>query len=97
MKSMEELKLIEGQFSLTDARELLLNLIGSKIQFHTNKNFSTEICTGAPDIRSLEKIISLRSTRERLIALLEEAQSEDLTVEIQSTVQIYFTDKSRAK
>ncbi|MFD2517056.1 hypothetical protein [Salinimicrobium flavum] len=93
---MEELKLIEGQFSPTDAKELLLNLIGSKIQFHTNKNFSTEICTGAPDIKSLEKIFSLRSTRERLILILREAQNEDLSIEIKSTVQIYFTDKAGA-
>lgn len=95
MKSMEKLKLIEGKFSPMDAKELLLNLIGSKIQFHTNKNFSTEICTGTPDIISLKKIISLRSTRERMIALLDEAQANDLKVEIKSTVKIYFTEKDK--
>lgn len=90
---MEKLKLIEGKFSPMDAKELLLNLIGSKIQFHTNKNFSTEICHGVPDTNSMEKIISLRSTRERMIVLLEEAQSDDLSIEIKSSVKIYFTEK----
>lgn len=96
MKQMEDFELIEGEFSPKEAKELLLNLLGSKIQFHTNKNFSTEICTGEPEKRSLEKITALRSIRERMTALLEEAQQKNLSIEVRSSVKIYFSNKTGA-
>lgn len=94
MKSTEKVQLIEGNFTPAEAKELLLNLIGSKIQFHTSKNFSTEICTGQPDRKSVEKIVSLRKTRERVAELLENARSKNLTVEIESSITISWTEKT---
>lgn len=91
---MEEFKLIEGRFSPIEAKELLLSLIGSKIRYHTNKNFSAEICTGEPDTNSLEKISSLRSAREKIITLLEETQNNEFSIELKSSVKIYFPDNS---
>ncbi len=85
---MEQVKLIEGRFASVEAKELLLNIIGSKIQFHTTKNFSTEICTGEPNENSLAKIGALRESRLKVIKLLEEAQADDLLVEIHSSISI---------
>lgn len=39
MENKKSIKLIEGEFNVSDAKEILVNLIQSKIQFHEKKNF----------------------------------------------------------
>lgn len=95
MEKVQKVKLIDGAFTPMEAKELLLNLIGSKIQFHTNKNFSAEIRTGETDRSSLEKIISLQGTRQRINDLLGEAQGKDLIIEIQSSIIISIVEKKQ--
>lgn len=97
MKGIEEVKLIEGEFDPIEAKELLLNIIGSKIQFHTTRNFSSEICLGKSDKKSVEKLISLREARQKIVDLLEEASKNDLMVDIQSSINISYRLKEVQK
>ena len=39
MNKMEQLNLIEGNFSDEEAKEILMNIISTKIHFHEMKNF----------------------------------------------------------
>ena len=94
MKSTEKVQLITGSFPPMEAKELLLNLFGSEIQFYTIKNFSSEVCTGKPDRDSQEKVLKLRGTREKISNLLEEANAKNLLVEIQSSIVISCREKS---
>lgn len=97
MKSTEKVKLIDGKFTPVEAKELLLNVIGSKIRFHTTKSFSDQIRSGEQEKKSLEKIISLRGTRERIVHLLGEAEENGFLVEIESTISISCIDRSEVE
>lgn len=88
---MDNLKLIDGEFSPMEAKEILLHIISSKIQFHSIKDFSSEIRTGEPEMKSQERIEELRETKKKTIALLEEAERENLIVVVQSSVSISYT------
>ncbi len=55
MKKNEALSLIDGKFSATDARELLMNLFLSNIQFHQMKNVSSQERFGKDDKLSVNK------------------------------------------
>lgn len=94
---MNKIKLIDGKFSSNEAKEILLNMISSKIQFHTLKDFSSEICTGKPEIKSRERIKELRETKEDIIAILEQAEKENMVVEIQSSINISCTPKNQTE
>lgn len=74
-----------------EAKEILLHIISSKIQFHSIKDFSSEIRTGEPEMKSQERIEELRETKKKTIALLEEAERENLIVVVQSSVSISYT------
>lgn len=92
---MEKVKLIQGKFSAEEAREILLNMIGSKVQFHTIKDFSSEIREGSPDFNSRERLSELRKAKDKVIALLEKAEKENMEVNIESSIQISFSSKEK--
>ncbi|MGY5848578.1 hypothetical protein ACW6QP_14305 [Salegentibacter sp. HM20] len=94
---MDNIKLIDGKFSANEAKEILLNMISSKIQFHTIKDFSSEIRTGEPENNSQKRMKELGETRERIITLLDDAQKNNLVVEIQSTINISCRAESRTE
>lgn len=92
---MENVKLIDGKFSPTEAKEILLNMISNKIQFHTIKDFSSEIRTGEPEMKSRERIKDLREAKKKIIALLEAAEKDNLVVEVLSSVTISCTGRKQ--
>lgn len=89
---MENVRLIDGEFTPMDAKEVLLNLISSKIQFHTISDFSSGIRTGIPDKNSRERLSELRMAREKIIAYIEKAEKEGLLINIQSSITLSCTE-----
>ena len=85
---MEHIKLIDGEFDPLEAKEILLNMISNKIQFHSIRDFSSDIRTGTPDKNSRKRLSELREAREQIIAFLEKAKKEGWSVNIQSSVNI---------
>lgn len=94
---MNDLKLIDGKFNPDEAKEILLNLISSKIQFHTIKDFSSEIGIGEPDIRSRKRIAELRTIKEEILSLIEKTEKENLLLEVKSTITISCSPKEQIK
>lgn len=68
-----EFELISGSFDVDQARELLLNLLTDKINFHNRRNFSAQERTGQTDPVSEVRIAELTMARERLIQELHRA------------------------
>ena len=46
---MHQFKLIDSSYTVSEAREILLAIINSKIQFHQLKTFSHDIRSGRPE------------------------------------------------
>ncbi len=85
-------RLIDGEFDQYDAKEILMTLIKSKMNYHNLKNFSSEIRYGRPDEHSQKRMSELKETREDLLALLSHTLCEGKTLQINSTIEINILD-----
>jgi hypothetical protein len=82
-----EIKLIDGDFNVDEARELLIKLIEYKVNFHQSKIFSAQERNTKPGIHSIERIEDLRKSIEQLKELLSTLESGS-ELSIQSTINI---------
>ena len=90
MEINQELKLIDGEFSQTEAMEVLNNVFSSKIQFHQMKNFSSQIRFGKEDETSVTRISQLKESLEIISQIIKEAKMGNGKIEITSMVNIRF-------
>lgn len=92
---METIKLINGKFTPEEAKEILLDLIAKKINFHNLKNFSSEVCYSQPDAESRKRIKELQEAKAQVLTLVREAKEEQSHLVIESTIRIAFADKGQ--
>ena len=89
---IERIKLIDGDFTHTDAVEMLMQLIGHKINYHKLKNFSSEERLGVPHEKSMQRLIELNRDRERILEVLDYAEKNNRKVSIHSTIKIQLSE-----
>lgn len=85
-----QIELINNQFELDEAKNLLMQLIQDKINFHVSKNFSHHERFGKEDEMSKNKIDALKVEKENLKTQFEKATSEFSKVEINTTIFLSF-------
>ena len=90
MKIKEPIKLIEGKFSPEDAKEVLLELINHKINFHSLKNFSSEERFGQSLEGSKKRIEYLKDAKTKIIELIGKAKQTNSYLKLESTINISF-------
>ena len=90
MKKKQEFKLIEGEFTPQDAKEVLTNLYTSKLNFHLMKNFSSTERFGKSDETSNKKIPELKKSMAIISAIIEEATNKKKKLIVNATVNIEF-------
>lgn len=95
MKNTKVLKLIEGSFSPDEAREILMNVFSSKIQFNKMKNFSSEERFGKEDITAVKRIPELKKSMDIISKLIEEAKQNNETIQIISEVKITLSKSKK--
>lgn len=91
MKKTETIDLIKGTFTPSEAQELLLDLLNSKINFHNKKDFSSRERFGKPDAESAQKLNHLTECRNKvrtLISTLIDEDNEEKSVTLNSTIEI---------
>lgn len=88
MNKKLKLKLIDGNFSSQDGKDLLMNLFTSKINFHQLKNFSSNERFGKDDELAAKKIPVLKESKELITALFEEALAENKNFKLTSNITI---------
>jgi hypothetical protein len=93
MKSKKEFKLIQGEFEVSDALEILDELFANKIKFHEWRNYSSEERFGKRDQTSIERIKELKKSREEVRELLQQLQESGTDVHIDSTIAISAIQK----
>lgn len=87
---MKIIKLIAGQFSPSEAREILYTMLRSKIDFHCRKDFSSQERFGQPDFESKKRVVELRGAQEEVLNLMKQAQEENRKIKISSEIIISF-------
>ncbi len=88
MEALNSLKLIQGEFTPENAREILLTLIDSKVQFHQLKSFSSEIKFGFKDQHSLDRITDLKQMKIEILKIIELADFQQKNLSIESVINI---------
>lgn len=91
MKKTETINLIKGDFTPRDARDILLDLLNSKINFHNLKDWSSRERFGKPDADSRHRLKDLTESRNKVRTLFSELineETEEKSVTVISTIEI---------
>jgi hypothetical protein len=92
MKNTENLVLIDGIFSHGEAKEILLNIFSSKINFHNIKNWSSHERFGKDDEIAQKRIPVLKSEMQKLQEILLVAKVNNKKLVVHSEVNITLSD-----
>jgi hypothetical protein len=87
-----DVKFISGEFSQEDARELLLNIISKKIQFHSVDSLSLWEKNASEDLGAKKRLEELQSTRSQVLQLLTSQSTKDKKIKINSIIEIEVLD-----
>jgi len=90
MKKKHELKLIEGEFTPLDAKEILISLYSSKLNFHQMKDFSSTERFGKKDELATKRIPELKESMAVISAIVEEATNKKKKLIVTAAVNIEF-------
>lgn len=88
MSTTEPIRLIDGTFTAEEAKDILINLFNYKINFHELKNFSSWERNGMSHPHSSVRLPELKSDRERVTTLINEALAAGDELVVLSTVSI---------
>lgn len=88
MNNIEQLTIIEGNFSEVEAREILMNIFSTKINFHSIKNLSSQERFGKDDEIAQKRIPELKNEIERLEQILKEANANNKRLLVSSQISI---------
>lgn len=92
---MTTINLIMGDYTPMEAKEVLLKVVESKINFHKIRNLSAYVHFGKADADSETRIKELKEAREQIIALVQKAIDDNTLIEIGSTIDIAFKVKAQ--
>ncbi len=88
MSTNEDITLIKGKFDPANAKDILLNLINYKINYHELKNFSLEERYGKKDQLSEQRIQELKNSRIQILKLIDHAVHNGHQLKINSVIKI---------
>ena len=88
MKANYNYKLIDGEFSPSEAKKILMDLINTKINYHNLDGFSNHIRFNAAISHHENRVEQLSQTRESIKILTELAANYNLKLKISSEIII---------
>ena len=88
MKKTEKLTIINGDFTSDEAKEVLMDLFRSKINFHSIKNWSSQERFGKDDLIAQERIPALTNEMQKLEEILIEAKNKNKRIVVNSDIYI---------
>lgn len=88
MRQTETIDLIKGTFTPDEAREIILQLLIDKINFHNLKNWSSHERFGKPDAASEQRLKYLDESRKSVEMFISQAISERKNIAINSSIEM---------
>lgn len=89
MKNSETLTLIDGKFTYDEMKEIILNMLSSKINFHHIKNLSSQERFGKDDEVAQKRIPALKIEMNKLDEFLSDASSRRFVVKSEINISIH--------
>ena len=94
MKKNETLRIIDGNFNYDEAKEILMNILSSKINFYCLKNWSSQERFGIEDVNAQKRIPALRNEVKKLEEILSEAKAKNKKLVVSSDINISFLENA---
>lgn len=88
MKQEENLILLNGIYGATEAKEIIYDLLTSKIKFHSLKNLRSIEQLGKSDPVSERRIEQLKADREKLDKIISAALKDGAELKIAANIEI---------
>lgn len=88
MKKQHSFKLIDGQFTPSEASKVLNALISSKINYHSMEKFGNEERFGNDAANSAMRITALKKVKDSLKKVFESADQKGLHLKIDGFIEI---------
>ncbi len=88
MKNTETLTIIHGDFTCDEAKEILMNMFSSKINYHKMKNWSSQERFGKDDALAQNRIPALRNEIKKLEEILSVSKAKNKKLVISSEINI---------
>ncbi len=92
---MESIKFISGNFTPSEAQEVLLDAINKKINFYNLKNFTSQVRYDEPDPVSEVRMEELREARARILEVIQVAKEESRDVVIESAILVATVSRNQ--
>jgi len=89
-KSKHSFKLVEGEYSVEQANDILFNLVNSKINFHNLEIFSLKERFDTDNAHSEKRLEELKMVNKGLKLLLQDAKEKGLRLSVKSNIEIEF-------
>lgn len=94
MESIHSFKLIDGQFTSSEARSILFTLVNSKINFHSMESFGITIKTSGDTSFHQKRMKELAQTNIDMKKVLDYADENNLRLRIDGNIEINLVDES---
>lgn len=94
---MDQLSLIDGEFTPEEAKGILMHLYTRKINFHERRNFCSTEQTGMVDQKALKRIEELQENLEKLSKIMEDSANNEVNLVIKSTIDISYVPQPALK
>lgn len=88
MNKIEKLTLIEGEFYFDEAKEILMSMFSSKINFHNIQNWSSQERYGKDNEIAQKRIPELKNEMKKLEEILSEAKAKNKKLVVGSEIII---------
>ena len=92
MKKPHTFKLVDGTFSPTDARKILIELIQNKINFHSREIHMMEEHNEGNTSRHEKRIAQLRKSSETLKKVFLQADKKGMQLKLRGDIEITFLE-----
>lgn len=92
MIKTEKLNFIEGTFLDEEAKEILLHVFLTKIQFHEKKNFSSQVRFGKDDETANKRIPELKNEMDKINQIVAEAKALNKKLVITSDITVSLSE-----
>jgi hypothetical protein len=93
MKENFNYKLIDGVFNPSEAQQIMMDLINTKINYHSLDSFSNHIRFNTEITSSKIRIDELNETAESIKNLIELAEQNNMQLKLNSDISIEFIKK----
>jgi hypothetical protein len=81
-------KLIEGQYSAEETKEILMSLYSYKVKFINNKVFSDSVRFGKQSEKLKERVTELAKEKNEIVKILEGLATDNFSLDCEINIKV---------